>query len=401
MGTNRAEAGHVRAGDLNAAMGETKVWEYAPDAARHSAPTAERAAAVLRSPHGFPPFSAAVVEGDRVVLTVDPSVPELTEVIRGVLNFLEETDAASVAAVLWEETPERVLETLNEAFGKTMTITRHCSDDRESLRYLEADLEGNPVYANREVVDADVVLPVLAYRPQNAAADHDPTGLLPWLADSATRHRYLQAMLDPATKPLAPELGVQLGVQLTLSVKADSDGNAGYVSAGPPHVVLMLQADLKRTEPLPAVPLVVAVIDGGWPQQTWANATRALTAAAQFVEPGGTLVVWSGIADDPPSGLEQRIESDISHWLDAAVNSAHPFPRRDEAAEIAGELRRIMQEHRVLFHGYVDRETVESVSFGVLDDEDDLRRVCSQFSRCGLLRAAQFAGGSLHQPAGF
>ncbi|MFO1063620.1 MAG: hypothetical protein U0892_07125 [Pirellulales bacterium] len=48
----------------------------------------------MADPVEFPPVEQAIVEGDRVVLAVDPSVPQMPRIVRAILAYLHVTGCA-------------------------------------------------------------------------------------------------------------------------------------------------------------------------------------------------------------------------------------------------------------------------------------------------------------------
>ncbi len=395
-----------------------EVWEFFP-ARREAKPAGGDAAAgamaALRAPIDSPAAADATIPGDRIALAVDPNVPELAGVVRGCVDTLWEPGEPRLQLVLWEEASQGVLEELSRTCGDRVEVLRHRCDDRPSLSYLAADAEANPVYLNRALVDADFVLPVVAHRSLDRASCQDPAGLFPHFSDSATRRRFLleQRPAEPPQETI--EVDWLLGVQLVLSVRSDPNGKAGEIWAGTPRAIA---ADLPaRAEPLtsedalsdslkdpwdterPQAALVVASLDGEASQQTWSNATRAIAAASRYAAPGGTIVLWSGLSEPPPRGLGRRIQQES--WkppksTGRASDGDASLTPWDQAAELAPILQTVLSEHRVLIRSRLEREMLESISFGSLQGLDELRRLSAQHSSVGVLRAAQFAGTSLH-----
>lgn len=385
-----------------------RLWEFPGPGARRP-DTASRVAEALRDPAGFPPVTEATVPGDRIALAVDPNVPELASVLRGCVATLWKPGEPPIEIVCWEEaTGEAIdglatsLRDLDTSAKDSVRVHRHRAADRGSLSYLAADASANPIYLSRVLVDADFVLPVVAHRSLDRTHQQDPTGLFPNFSDSSSRRRFLG--LDTADRsapgplqpgPLQPgplEVDWLLGVLVMLAVRPDADGNAGDVWAGTPQAINDAPpfAETSSPEPPGPAPLVVACLDGDEHQQTWGNVTRALAAARRFVSPGGTIVLWTGLAGPPPQGLAGDEES--IHESD----DSSPLPPWDEAAELAPTLQAITAEHRVLLHSRLDPDLVESMSLGVIDRLDELRRVSAGHESVGLLRAAQFAGTTLH-----
>ncbi len=357
-------------------------------------------------------------------MAVDPNVPELASVLRGCVETLWKPGEPPIEIVCWEEATEDAIAGLAASLGDRGTsakgsvrLHRHRAADRGSLSYLAADAAANPIYLNRTLVDADFVLPVVAHRALDRTHQQDPTGVFPSFSDSSSRRRFLGldtpdgagpdgagpdgAGPDGAgpegAGPGPPQVGPLevdwlLGVLVMLAVRPDADGNAGEVWAGTPQAINDAPPFAETSSPQPPgpAPLVVACLDGDERQQTWGNVARALAAARRFVTPGGTIVLWTGLAGLPPQGLAGGEESSLE------PDDSSPLPPWDEAAELAPTLQAITAEHRVLLHSRLEPDLVESMSLGVIDRLDELRRVAAGHESVGLLRAAQFAGTTLH-----
>ncbi len=383
-----------------------QVWEYESGARDHCRDVVEETFRALQRPTDFPPLEAAIVSGDRVALAVDPNIPQIDDVIRGVVKSIGQTDAREIDVVLWDEASDATVIALRDVTGDAIRVAPHDSAHRESLRYLGADESADPIYLNRMLVDADFVLPVVATRPLDTVCDHDLTGVFPAFADSISRQRYRRKVNSsaggrPESNPSEPSW--LLGVQLMLSVTASGGGRVAQVIAGTPESI---RKELKPSGRLPddfppSAELVVASLDGDNQQQSWSNASRALAAASRFVRPGGTIVLWSGI-DDPPTGqllkVTEELESLEPDVIEQDDASETEFPPWDSTVGPAQTLARIAAEHRLLIHSHLDDEIVEATGLAPIGSLAELVRLSRSFQSCGVLRAAQFAGTTIDIP---
>lgn len=317
----------------------------------------------LGAPLDFPPVVDATVPGDRIALAADPNVPGLSSVLQACVEILGRRTGQPPDVVLWREATSRQIAALKQTLGDTAEVHRHAPDDRSQLSYLAADAAANPIYLHRILVDADFVLPIIASRRMDRSAGQDPTGLFPHFADSDSRRRFLESASGSAAAEDPLEVDWLLGIQVMVSVCADAEGMPGAVRAGTPARIQAETAGEGSTGGEPAA-MVVASLDGDATQQTWANATRAISAARRHVTAGGTIVLWSAIADPPPDDWAATIDD-------------------------------VLAEHRVLAHSRIDRDTIEGLSLGFVEGRDELRRLGAGYPHIGLLRAAQFAGTTL------
>lgn len=387
------------------------VWEYDCGTKRSGLDVIDETVRTLDAPEDFPPIDAAIVPGDRVAVVLDPNVPEITDVLTGVLRTLSQSDIGGIDIVLWDEATEETIGAVRDAAGDH-PVSVHTSQRRDELRYLGADDDADPVYLNRIVVDADFVLPVHAIRAWDVSMQRDLTGIFPSLVDSATKNRFLGAVetasKNTAVAKMATETRWLLGVQLVLTVTANAEGQAGEIVAGTPEAIAKRIAPVSRKPDgfPPDAALVVASLDGNAQQQTWANAVRAAEAASRYSGNGGTIVVWTEI-DTPPEGRlscldEARVDTaesdlEVSNGVAGSHGGASGtdvFPAHDASQSWAVALRRVIAEHRVLFRTRLDPMTLEIMGVGAIESLSELEKLSKSFQTCGVLRAAQFAGST-------
>ena len=150
-----------------AGLSSPQVWEYDAATKRTSRDVVGETVQALQRPDDFPPLDAALVPGDRVALAIDPNVPQIESVVEGVLRLFDAADTSEIELVLWDEAIDETIDRLESVAGDRLVL-RHRSDIRESLSYLAADIDADPIYLNRAIVDADFVLPIVAVRPERS-----------------------------------------------------------------------------------------------------------------------------------------------------------------------------------------------------------------------------------------
>lgn len=393
--------------DVLASLPSEHVWEYAIGAKKMLADASQSTARALQAPLDFPPLGAAIVPGDQIALAVDPNVPQLGDVIEGVVDSLSQTEAAAIEVVLWEEATDETIEELRRRFPHQQ-VTRHQCDDRASLRYMAADPAGNALYLNRVLVDADFALPVIAHRPMDIVCRHDVTGVYPLMSDSATQYRHhLQVSQpnEPEGERNEDQVPWLLGVNLMVAVKANWSGQVGEIIAGTPEAIGKQVSPVRRRSddfPPPAS-MLIASLDGGQQQQTWRNAARAAVAASRYVQPGGTIAIWSKICQQPGGKLQMLDELDLGAMLDSdpqkiSVDASGAFPIWYADDMDAYALARVTSEFRVLVHSGLDEHVIESMGLGCISSARELGNLCASSESCGVLRSAQFAGSTIDAP---
>ncbi|MFG0263556.1 MAG: transcriptional regulator [Rhodopirellula sp. JB055] len=431
---------------------EGELWELRPAAvagsfSTRSQPTddspeaiAKLAVSMLQTPVDFPTVVEAIVPGDHVALAVDPNVPRILDVLRGVLALLGQANAGKVSVVLWNEADEALVTQLqqeldavqaNQSTLKPMKVevVRHEPHRRESLRYIVADENAEAVYLAKDLVDADFTLPILSARSRDAITNIDPTGVFPLFADAATQHRY---QTRTTTEP--SEAAWLLGVQVMMLISADAAGELGRLIAGTPdalrHELTNLyasgetpnQESWDRDEPagksaaisetVPTAEMIVAALDGDENSQTWANLARAAIAAGRHVTPGGTIVIWSQV-NTPPSpvwlrelgqaqlGIESNVDEADFNDNDGETPESTPsnstkmdqdtaFKNWDTETPLARQWNQLIADGHVLLHCQLDDDVVESLGMGVIHSIEELRTLGARLSGAGVLRAAHY-----------
>ena len=125
--------------------------------------------------------------------------------------------------------------------------------------------------------------------------------------------------------------------------------------------------------------MIVATLDGNQQQQTWQNIARAAATAAQLAEQGGTIVLWSNIAEAPTNSLLSiTSEDDLS--TDSEPLGEDEFPEWDPLLEPAKTLRSLVHEYRILLRSQLSPEDTESLGMGVIGSVDELSHLTRLFS---------------------
>ncbi len=359
-------------------------------------------AAAMADPLNFPRLSDATIPGDRIVLAVDRGVPQLPAVVAGVIHTLIEGGAALVdleivMAASVDESPVCPVSALPDTMRDAIKVSRHESSNRESLMYLSASKEGKPIYFNRTIGEADVVLPISTLRlDQSLGYSGVYGGLFPTFSDEATQMRYrAPSSADWAAhrrrrREEAEEAAWALGVQFTVQVTPGPGNTVLNVLAGDAQAVARYGQKLCEAAWLHRVSqrarLVVASIEGGPEQQTWENFGRALYAASQAVADGGAIVLCTNLQCRPGPAL-QRLTGmrDYDSLL-------HDLRReRSHDATSAALLAEALERVQVYLLSNLDESAVEDLGVGHVADSDQLERLSRQFESCMLLGNAQHA----------
>jgi hypothetical protein len=362
-------------------------------------------AAALAGPFGLPSLEQAIVPGDRVALAVDPSLPSLGDVVGLVVTWLLErgTEPSSLVAVLAGQDPMQLQQLkwgLGNALGKlgldgdAVAVEMHDPDDPQAVAYVAANEQSDPIYINRTLVDADVVLPVCCARH---AATFDYFGaysLFPLLSNRETQGEFFRlARLEESDAHAgliawADQAAWWLGLLAIIQVvPASHDGVAGVFAGLMEPVEAASQELCERLWKAELAPneLVVALVDGSPSQHSWREVMRGLRAATRFVKQGGAIVVCSELAGGGGRSLKRL--SDVHASRDAIARKLER-DTSDDALPAAVVLEATADYHVYLVSGLA-RSVVENMGMGAIDSETQLAHLIGQHQSWSILGSAQ------------
>jgi nickel-dependent lactate racemase len=353
--------------------------------------------AALAAPQGFPALGRATVPGDRVVVAIEDDVPQQAAVVAAVVHSLVE------AGVLPEDVTillsgnsttrehEHISRLLDPRLAAEVHIERHDPHETKGLAYLAASKENKPIYFNRLLFDADLVLPVGCLRPGSALGYLGVHGtLFPAFSDHATQQRFRtagashRAVQQKRHGIEADEAAWLLGVHLMLQVVPGAGDSLLHVLAGEAGLVsqqgraLCEAAWLHR---LPSSPqLVVAAIEGGDQVQTWEHFSRALYAALAVTADHGAIVLCTDLQCRPGPALQRLASESDDHVARREI-------LRDRSFDALAALTLLDARSRVevfLLSG-LGEDTVEDLGLGYVSSAEQIARLSHQYSSCLLL----------------
>ncbi len=378
--------------------------------APHNAAVADPARALteaIASPLDFPALGQAIIPGDRVAIALGDGVPQVGPMTAALIESLLKAGvgAGDIVVLVSPESAEsygqQFEQGLPEAVRRRIEIAVHDRGHRDQLSYLAADHEGEAVYINRRLFDADVVLPVGCVRLEAAGDSPGVNGALyPTFSDAAALNRYRENVLDSNGDGLAErrreadEVAWLLGVLMTIQIVPGAADDVLHVIAGHAESVERQASALAHAAWNCPVPrrseLVIAAIDGGDQQQTWNNLARALEAAGRVVTTDGVIALCTELAEPPGPALRSIAGAQD---FDDAMRSLRGQQSEDTAAAYA--LAQALDRNRVYLLSRLDESTVEELGMAPVASLADLSRLASHHESCLLLPNAQYTQPSL------
>ena len=384
------------------------VVDCAAPAGMDDAQTVALAQAATQSPLDFPPLRQATVPGDHIVIALGPAVPQAPDVVAAIVPELMSGGAAPEdITILCEHTSSQTAapdprRQLPQEVRDAVRLVTHDPAHQESLSYLAADAQGAPIYLNRLLCDADLVVPVGCLRVEHSekqngrhpgiwndtlyptfsdrsTLDHlAPNGVPLSVGQSAHRHRAVD------------QVAWLLGVQITAQVIPASGDSALSILAGAPEAVFREGESHCRSAWQRQVPqrasLVVAGIGGGKWSQTWSNVGRALEAAMRVVSDDGAIVLCTELEEPLGPALKLLAQS-------ADHESIHNRLKKMRSADapLARLLADSLDHTTIYLLSKLPEEIVSSVGFAYVADPHEISRLATHHESCVLLPDAQYA----------
>lgn len=271
----------------------------------------------LESPRDYPPLRQAMVPGDRVIIAFDVETPEAAIVLQEVATVLDASGVEEDDVKVLTAAP--VSSAISDAAPAEWRWVRHDPSDRASLAYLASTANGRRVYLNRDLVDADFVLPIGRIGHDSIVGRRGPWSMLfPFLSDEES----LRSIKPAAnSSPLssadglnhlsreAAEVGWLLGSQFQIGVIPGRGGPSGIL-AGLAESVLnetdRVLNDVWTYRSTQRASLVIAGIQRPDGPTRIADIADGLTAAANLVQRGGRIALLS-LANDQIGPALQRL----------------------------------------------------------------------------------------------
>lgn len=369
-----------------------------PDSAEPLGELVDRA---LARPLEFPPLVQAAVPGDKVVLALDRGVPQAATIVARTIAALLSAGVTPQSITLVRATtdPEaggsHPLSLLPPEIREPIGDAIHDPEHRESLSYLGAGANAKPIYIDRFLHDADLVIPIGCLRHDESPGYYGiASGIFPAFSDTATLERYRAAVAGDSAqharlRKQANEAAWLLGALFTIQVVPAGAGGVLHVLAGESAAVaregsrLCAQAWGYR---VPAsASLVVGTIEGDATEQSWDNVGRALAAMAVVVDQEGAMVLCSDLSEPPGPGIERLVGAEDLEQVEREIDSDRPA---DTLAAL--ELIRAAQRGKVYLVSRLDEDFVEDLGLLPVASEQ-LSRLAARYGSCIVLENAQYA----------
>jgi nickel-dependent lactate racemase len=367
----------------------------------------------IESPLDFPPLRQAVVPGDHVVLALGPGVPQAADIVAAIVPTLLEAGVAPQdisllrAPIDLESGQPDPRGRLAEPIRDTVQTITHDPAHQDELGYLAADPQGAPIYLNRHLCDADLVIPIGCLRSEATAAGSERSRvngkanvwndtLYPTFADRTTIEHLAPNGVPLTAGQLAhrhkqvDQIAWLLGIQATAQVVPAGGDRALQVLAGLPEAVFTKGGSISRSAWQYEVParanLVIAAISGGKSQQTWANLAHALQSALNVVNEDGAIVLCTELETQPGPALRVLTDASDSETSQKRLRKLH-----SPDAPLARLLAQSLDRCTIYLLSRLPEETVSSLGLAYVASADEVARLATHHDSCILISDAQYA----------
>ena len=360
-------------------------------------------AAALANPLGFPPLDKAIVPGDRIVLALDSSAPQAGILLAALVEYLIEAGAEPANLTILRTQADRDADAedprdyLPEAWREQVALEIHDPAAKAQLGLLGSSQEGRPIYLNRTLLDADLVVPLGCLRAGDTLGYHGRHGgLFPAFADQKTLERYRKPRsgaarheVDQRHRQEMDEIGWLLGTQFTVQAVPGAGDSLLAMLAGDPAEVFeqgqrMFEAAWSVHFERKAS-LVVAAVSGRASLQSWENLARALSNAGRAVAEGGAIALCTEL--DAPPGQAVAALSQTDDWqavLRRIRAIARPTPWSPPNSS------RFCGRARVYLLSRLEETAVEELGLAPVGSVSDLKRLAGRHESCIVLANAQY-----------
>ena len=349
-------------------------------------------------PIDFPPFPLALIDDDHIAIAIEDGVPDANSIACAVVRYLVEhgTRQEMISVVLGSDNQDwrdRLVEDLRSQNLDEVKVVKHEPTHHDSHGYIAASASADPIYIQRDLVEAEVVLPIYCIRTPDSPSASDKYGMSPSFADATTQHRWNLAWLDDNVhhlhlqEKLSHEVGWLMGIQFAIAVVPASDGSVSAILGGNPDKVFQQASELIRPVGIgdwQEHSLAVAFVEGDWTQQSWMNVARAAAHADMQLGSNGSIVVCSDIKQ-LSAGISQLGSDESEEKLQRQLLSSDL-----EDAFAAAVLSSIKSKRSIYLMSQLRVSQVEGLGLAYVDSPLDIERLCREAESVCVMRSSQF-----------
>jgi len=361
----------------------------------------EVATAALRAPISFPPLKQLVIPDDKVILALDHGTPAAADVVAAVWLELESSDVNPRNVTILQSpapgaiNPPDPRSRLDQCFRAAIEWKMHDPENEKSCGYLASTAQGGRVYLAREVLEADIVIPIgrigfdplLGYRGTSSVFY---PGLSNAKAVTGSRGQGHSELTPGEARPLrqkVDEIAWLLGTQFAVQTIPGRRCGAGFVLAGAPDAVFdegcrLLDGNwVVELDQRPDT--VIAAMDSDPSRDGWDDLGAAVNTARNLVARGGRIIVLSAFTADPGPGMK------MLRRMDSPEDAIKPL-RLEAPPDLvpATQLASAADWARIYLLSGLEADLVEDLFTTPLENHREVERLIANSEPCAFLESA-------------
>lgn len=358
----------------------------------------------LDSPIEFPSLRQAIVPGDNVTLVLDRNVPSAAAIVAEIFEVLRagNVDADHITilqpASLTGPRPTDPRVELPAEFREVVQWKIHDPTDVNSIGYLASSAGGERIYLARDVLDADLVIPIARLGYDSVQGRRHVMGsFYPGLSNTEAftkshgeGHSELGPDDDRPLRQLVTELTWLVGIQFVIQVLPSGQrGGAARILAGQPEAVMnqgLLSLDdnwrIRIDQRVDAI--VVSLPSSDSEPVGWEQLGAALDAARRLVSSEGRIIVLSDLLAEPSPGIE------LLKSFQSPREALKPL-RKESPPDLvaASQLARATEWAKVYLLSRLPAALVEELFMTPLENEQEATRLIAQCPELLVFAGAQ------------
>lgn len=332
----------------------------------------------LAQPIDYPALHHAVMPGERVAIVIHRAIPQVVLVA----NILAEELVNALGCEVQLLFPQNPAHGQDPSLCESSAITSlvHDPDEQNQLAIIGIDRQDNPLYVNRVLFDADVVIPLTCYTARDAD-DGIVDCVVPQFLGRSQQNNFEEAT-NAHRRGMVRLVNENLGMFVAAQAVLGPGGDIRGVLIGEKTAVRrQAQRLLEQYWKLPIgdrYPVVIVSLEGPAGSQTWEQFAAALMTAQQCACPGAALVVYSQLSSKPRGEWRAAFDPEM----------------RGSGKKLSETLRRLAQiaaDHPIYLISAMKDADVESLGMGPINELTELHRIIQRHGTPILIRDANQA----------
>jgi len=345
----------------------------------------------LSEPIEFPTLDQFILQGDRVAVVLMGNLPQPIESVRAVIGQIAlAVEDVNIVVVIspshsgnFDETTRSGLSALHP--DQDIQFVLHDPDEQTGVACIANNEAGEPVYINRQMFDADVVIPVGTLPGDNEKF----ASIYPEFSTAGTLKRFENRGAGRQQQVLDAEIRLaeqHLGAEFSVFVVRGPGEAVIKVFAGRSQVIRRQIGEemqlLWSIESRSDGELVIATIEGSAEHQSWDDFFYAVAAAAAASESVAQIVVCTSIDTEPESQHMEVLQLQFELDLDSGCR------KLNQLTGVKRLIPGILESTSVFLMSRLDQDVVEEAGLGYLESDRELQKMIDRAESGILLRDA-------------